>query len=69
MSKMPVEWHEQCLSARQESLRYEQEKLKRLLDSIQRQEESIAFLSQQIEEAKRLRKDGFDADRFMKRST
>lgn len=68
MSKMPIAWHEECLKARLSSLELDRERLNRLQSSIDRSEDAIRVLSEQIEEAKRQNKDGFDADRFMKRS-
>ena len=64
MSKMSIEWHEECLKNRKASLeRYKKEyqiaqaKYFETLESVKKYE-------RKIERAKKLGKDGFDEERF-----
>jgi division protein CdvB (Snf7/Vps24/ESCRT-III family) len=62
---MPIAWHESCLINRKASLMREVERLERIMAEVDRDKHIIEFYSQQIEEAKRRGKDGFDSDKFM----
>lgn len=65
--KMPIEWHEGSLACLERYIRSEEELIKRLLEQIKRHKEEFDFYSSQIEYAKSLSKDGFDAEKFMKK--
>ena len=64
MSKMSIEWHEECLKNRKISL----ERLKKEYQTAQatylRTLEDVKKYERQIERAKKLGKDGFDEERF-----
>jgi hypothetical protein len=68
MSAMPISWHEGCLIAFRNSLERKQETLANLTRDVARMEEEVKFRESQIARAKALKKDCFDAERFMKSS-
>jgi hypothetical protein len=59
-----VEWHKENLKCRKEYFDRQLVILKRLEKETTRMGEQIAFHDYQIKEAKRMKKDKFDADRF-----
>jgi len=69
--KMPIEWHEQCLENSEKSLREKEAYLDHFIDqetlAIERLRKECELVRQQIAEAKRQGKDGFDAEKFMKK--
>jgi uncharacterized protein (DUF3084 family) len=66
--KMPITWHENNLKNRRSSLQRKTEELQRLQASIDASEKELVELEAQIVYAKRLGKDGFDEEKFMKKS-
>ena len=63
--KRPISWHEQCLNNRRlsfirKTLDFEVMKTSLYYDKI-----AIQFLEQQIERAKKKKKDGFDSEKFL----
>ncbi len=66
MSKMPLEWHEECHRNHTASLKRDQEDLARLRFRVERSEEELCFYGKQIAAAKAKGADGFDRDRFLR---
>ena len=65
--KRPIEWHENDLKT---AMAYHAELYDAMISAIQnfeRSSDEIKFMDMQIEEAKRQGKDGFDADKFLKK--
>lgn len=64
MSKMSIEWHEDCLKNRktylERLLRESQDAQAKYFEAL----ESVKKYERQIERAKKLGKDGFDEDKF-----
>lgn len=65
--KMPIEWHEGSLVSLERYIKSEEELTKRLLEQLKHHKEDFDYYSAQIEYAKSLGKDGFDAEKFMKK--
>ena len=65
--KRSLEWHKECLENRKAHLLQKEEDYVRRGFEMKRLRASIEFLENQIKEAERLGKDGFDPDRFMQR--
>lgn len=64
MSKMSLKWHKDCLINMAATLEREEYSLKNQYDRVTKLKKDMQFYSFQIEEAERLKKDGFDEDRF-----
>jgi hypothetical protein len=60
-----IEWHEECLLNRRKSVELLKQELDRLLKRLHMAEAELSFRELQIEEAKRLKKTKFDADKFL----
>ena len=67
MSKMAIEWHEQCLRSMRKSLDNKREEIAMLERYYRRLEEDCRFLDDQIQSAKVTKKGGFDADRYKRK--
>lgn len=64
--KMPLEWHEECLANSEQYLAERKRQIFRLQQEILRLGDNIDHYRKQIEVAKRLKRDSFDAERFMR---
>jgi hypothetical protein len=64
MSKMTIEWHEECLQNSKNTQRRVAEELKFLQERMKNLEVSNEFHEYQIKEAKAKGLDGFDSYRF-----
>lgn len=69
MSAFPIAWHEECLKNFKCSLERKKQQLADLTKDVARMESEAAFSESQIARAKALKKDSFDAERFMKSSS
>ena len=65
--KMSIFWHEECLKNMISNAEKKEEQLKRMSDDLLRTRDEISFLEQQIKEAKKKHKDGFDNERFLRK--
>lgn len=65
MSKMPIEWHEQCLSNSKSPYANERNRLEHELAACIKSEKRNAFYAHQIAEAKRRKMVAFDRDRLL----
>lgn len=65
--KFAIEWHQRCLVNGKKSLEQDKERLKSLKEDIKISEKRISFYEEQINEAIKKGKDGFDSDKFMKK--
>lgn len=65
MTKMPLNWHKNCLSNQLASLAEAERTLKRAQDKVTGLDNSTQFYKKQIAEAEQRGLDGFDRDRFM----
>jgi hypothetical protein len=61
---MSMAWHKNCLKNVQESLKREEEELERFAARVERTRSQVRFYEQQIEEATKKRRDGFDSEKF-----
>lgn len=64
--KKPIAWHEECARNFEDSVREEEERFVRLSERVARAREDLAFRWAQINEARRKKLDGFDADKFLR---
>ena len=60
-----VEWYEEALKNRIKSNEVDIQRLENIEKDIHRNEQEIAFLQMQIKEAKKRKKDSFDAYKFL----
>lgn len=67
MSKQTIKWHEECLKNWEASNKRNAEHLARVLEEFKRDSAKLQFYRDQIAEAKKRGKDGFNRDRFMVR--
>lgn len=65
--KMPIEWHKENLKNQIIFLNNKIAELHALQNDINRIKEQVAFQEEQIKEAIKRNKDGFDAERFLKK--
>ena len=63
--KHSIEWHKACLTNNKRYLAERIKEMLRLNIEVAELKSQTAFYEQQIEEAERRRKDGFDAEKFM----
>lgn len=63
---MPIEWHEESCKNVRKNYEVEFEHAKQVYKKIKEMKKSLLFYEFQVKEAKRLRKDGFDEDKFRK---
>lgn len=66
MSKMPIQWHQECLTNQLASSERELDAVVSRLHRIFRDRNNAKFLEKQIIAANKSKKDGFAADLFMK---
>jgi arginine deiminase len=66
MSKMPLEWHKKNLFCMMSNLENYQKDFDRMKQKLDRLNMNILILKDQIKEAEKRKKDGFDADKFLK---
>lgn len=64
--KQTIRWHKDGLAASRQWLAVREAELEDLAKSVTLYRQSLEFLAKQIQEAERLGKDGFDAERFMR---
>ena len=68
MAKYPIKWHEECLKNQERYLVERKSEAKRQIEAltkdIENLEADVLCLRLQIQRAKRLKKDGFDPDKF-----
>lgn len=65
MSKMDIEWHEECAANAERSVSTRRTTLVRELDRLIADEADVRFYREQIAEAKRRGVTGFDRERMM----
>lgn len=65
MTKMPLDWHKECLKNQLEYLSEKERALERIRNEVTDLDNDTQFYKEQIAEAKRRGLDGFDRDRFM----
>ena len=65
--KMPIEWHENCVKNQKAYREKVKDGMDQTIRDYQRLCADIDKKEQQIKEAKRQGKDGFDADKFLKK--
>lgn len=65
--KRTIEWHEQCLKNMRDNYAREKAALYRHEQEVERRLEDIYKLERQLVAAKKLKRDGFDSEKFMKR--
>lgn len=65
--KESIQWHEECLKNRQNSLLRERKTLEILLTKIERLFQENNAYAYQIQQAKLRKMDHFDRDRFLKK--
>ncbi len=63
--KQTLAWHKEVLSDTMENVRREREELARRMVQLEASNNRLTFATAQLEEAIRLGKDGFDAEKFM----
>ena len=63
--KYPIEWHEQCLVNVEIFLEVERKRLLQAAANVERLMKDVEFRKIQIAEARRKKKEGFDADKFL----
>ena len=63
--KLSIKWHEQCLENSLKHLAQQQAELERIKIRVEQEKLKSIFYREQIEEAKRLKKDSFDQEKFM----
>ena len=69
MSAQPIQWHEECLIAKQNHLARRTRELDNLFREVKQSEEQVNAYAAQIQRAKKLGKTEFDRERFgVKRS-
>jgi hypothetical protein len=69
MSKMPLKWHEGCLQNMRISYQRKKEEAARVQADADRLSRDIFHYEMQIDEATKRGLDGFDVDKFRKRSS
>lgn len=62
MAKRSIAWHEECLQRWNQNLKYEKQQLQERLDELEHRTKQYNFYKQQIAEAKKQKKDGFDSE-------
>ena len=65
MTKMPLDWHKNCLKNQLAYLAERERALERIRDEVTDLDKSTQFYKEQIAEAEQRGLDGFDRDRFM----
>lgn len=65
MSKMSIEWHEQCLRNQNTHLTHEEQVLQQQAERVARLRREFFSYEDQIAEAKRRGMDGFDRERLL----
>ena len=65
--KFKIEWHEDCLINTKHSAKILREQAERAIEAADNAEKRVAFYEIQIETAKRMKKDGFDSEKFLKK--
>lgn len=64
--KHPIEWHEECLKNQRKTYEREKDGVRREILRLARAKRDLRHYEAQVQEAKRLKKDGFDSDKFMR---
>lgn len=67
MSKMNIEWHEQCLKNLLASVEAKREEVIRVQEDFERLKKNYEKYQVQVRTAKMKKMDGFDTERFMKK--
>jgi hypothetical protein len=65
--KMSIQWHKECLKRQKNYIRLKTIAAIDVAKSIQRDLEEMRFYELQIQEARRLKKDGFNSEKFLKK--
>jgi hypothetical protein len=65
--KHPIKWHRECLHNQKESLKDELRRLEIQEERVNRLRSDTILYENQIERAIRMKKDGFDSDKFGKK--
>ena len=63
--KRPLSWHEQCLKNMSLHLQSQKAHMERTIEAYETAVDNMMFYSMQIKTAKREKREGFDADRFL----
>jgi hypothetical protein len=64
--KMTLDWHIECLATRRKNYEHDLTSLRKEEERVRRFGEENVLYGQQIAAAVRMKKDGFDRDKFLK---
>lgn len=69
MSKQTISWHEWCFNNSTQNFKNELARLRSMQSSVDAMEQGLIRYKNQIQEAKKQGKDGFDPERFLVKKT